>query len=97
MKWKINCGELYVELFLLVLPLKLKIRLRTVTKSRRKSESNTSLRPFQQEPFREMDVISCSQVIIRRLGELNNGLNQKLITDINTLDGSILVNNLIMS
>ena len=102
-KWKVNCGELSVEITLLGLPHIVKAASETWVNPRVKVNS-TLARSFQQNSCWEMDVIMPN--VNFALSDSNNKdehrylynhLNQKVITAINTYDSSTLGNNLITS
>ena len=105
-KWngKVNCLELFVELTLVGLLPTVKDCLWNMAKTpNSRVKLNSTLAPsFQQQPCWEMDVIPNVNFALSsnnkdQLRDLYNYLNRRVITVFNTLDGSTLGGNLIMS
>ena len=102
MKRKVSCGELSLGIALLWLPHIVKAVSET-DKSTRKSWklSSTLARSFQQEHYWETDAMPDVNFALsgnnkNQLRDFNIYLNEKVITTINSLDGWMLGDNLIM-
>ena len=87
MKRKVNCGELPVEITLFGLP--------HIVKTAGETWPNPRVSSFQEELAWKIDAIpnvnfALASNINNQLRDLYNYLNQNVMPDINTLDGSML-------